>query len=76
MKSDNNYSYELSDGQLRGEKGELKQVGDSSVFIVSGAYSFYGSDGKHYHVEYKADENGYRAKTSVEGFLIDQCSLR
>lgn len=30
------------------------------IITAKGAYSFHGSDGRIYGVEYQADENGYR----------------
>lgn len=58
------FRYLLSDGQFREETGELKQIGDAKVFIVTGIYSYKGSDGKTYKVEYTASENGYKAIVS------------
>lgn len=54
-------SYELSDGQLREERGELEQVGDVKIFKVTGFYSFKGTDGKTYRVEYASGKDGYEA---------------
>lgn len=58
--------YALSDGQAREETGILTQVGENEVYRVSGAYTFQGTDGKTYLVQYTADENGYVAKVSSE----------
>lgn len=62
-------SYLLSDGQYREETGELKQIGEVKVFVVTGFYSYKGSDGKTYKVEYTADENGYKAVVSGVYFI-------
>ena len=44
--------------------GVLKKVGESKVLAVSGSYSYVGSDGRTYRVDYTADEKGYRAKVN------------
>lgn len=54
----------MSDGQTRDETGELQKVGDVEIFRVKGSYSFV-TGGKTYRVDYTADENGYKAKSSV-----------
>lgn len=61
----------MSDGQYREESGELKQVGDVAVYVVTGFYSFKGTDGKTYRVAYSADENGYKAKVTGEELVIN-----
>ncbi|XP_055695803.1 endocuticle structural glycoprotein SgAbd-5-like [Lutzomyia longipalpis] len=53
------FTYELSDGQIRSETGALKDVGEERVIIVQGAYTFVGPDGQIYWVNYTADENGF-----------------
>lgn len=60
------FSYQLSDGQFREETGELKKIGDVEVYVITGSYSFIGSDGKTYRVRYSAGENGYKANVSGE----------
>ncbi|XP_059619782.1 endocuticle structural glycoprotein SgAbd-5-like [Phlebotomus argentipes] len=52
------FTYELSDGQIRSETGALKDVGEERVIVVQGAYTFVGPDGLIYWVNYTADENG------------------
>jgi Insect cuticle protein len=57
-------SYELSDGQIRAEVGELKDVTDAEgqttkALVVTGAYSFVGPDGQTYWVTFTADETGF-----------------
>lgn len=60
--------YTLSDGQTRTESAYYKDVGDTKILVVSGSYSFTGTDGKPYYVSYESDENGYRA--TVNGNFI------
>jgi hypothetical protein len=60
----------LSDGQSRTEKGILTKISDAEFYKVSGSYSFEGTDGKIYSVDYTSDVNGYKA--SVKG---DELSL-
>lgn len=54
-----NFSYELDNGQIFSERGQLKTIGDKQAVVKSGAYSFVGADGITYWVTYTADENGY-----------------
>lgn len=67
---DNGYRfhYELSDGQIRIEKGTFKLVNDVPILVVEGTYSFVADDGKKYVVNYIADENGYRAEEAPGTF--------
>lgn len=58
--------YALSDGQAREETGILSQVGETKIFRVAGSYTFKGTDGKTYVVQYSADENGYVADVTTE----------
>lgn len=55
-------SFKTSDGSHREERAEVKNPGskDESM-IVQGSYTFIGTDGNTYTVNYIADENGYRA---------------
>lgn len=53
------YSYELDNGQIFSETGELRTFGDQQAVVKSGAYSFVGPDGQTYWVTYTADENGF-----------------
>lgn len=55
------FKYETSDGQTRNENGYFKNIGDQRILVVSGSYSYIGSDGKNYQVRYTSDEKGYRA---------------
>lgn len=52
-------SYELDNGQLFSETGELRTFGEQQAVVKSGAYSFVGADGQTYWVTYTADENGF-----------------
>lgn len=71
------FSFESKDGTQRSESGTLKTIGDTNVIIVTGSYSFPGSDGKTYRVFYIADENGYRtmnapvAINTAEAFPVE-----
>ena len=60
---DGGYSflYELSDGQFKQEYGRFEKIGDELVLVVTGSYSYIGTDGKTYQVKYKSDHNGFRA---------------
>lgn len=53
------YSYELDNGQIFSEKGELRQIGEEQAVVKSGAYSFVSPDGVTHWVTYTADENGF-----------------
>lgn len=53
------FSYELDNGQIFSETGELKTIGDQEAVVKSGAYSFVGADGVTYWVTYYADETGF-----------------
>ena len=51
------FRYETGDGQLRQENGRASASGS---IVQSGRWSYIGSDGKEYSVEFVADELGYR----------------
>lgn len=56
-----NFSYEISDGTKREEKGELKNAGtDEAAIAVRGSISWVATDGQTYTLNYVADENGYQ----------------
>lgn len=55
-------SYELTDGQARDESGHLEK--NSGIFKVKGFYTFNGTNGKIYRVDYTADENGFKPVVS------------
>ncbi|KAF5297784.1 hypothetical protein FQA39_LY11933 [Lamprigera yunnana] len=60
---DGEYSYniEASDGQSRGERRYLENVGtDKEHAVVEGYFEYNGTDGKEYLVGYKADEGGFQ----------------
>lgn len=63
-------SYELDNGQIFSEKGDLKTVGDEQVVVKSGAYSFVSPDGVTHWVTYTADENGFHPIVGVYSLLI------
>ncbi|XP_022909081.2 endocuticle structural glycoprotein SgAbd-5-like [Onthophagus taurus] len=55
------FQYQTSDGMSREENAELKNEGtDNEALVVQGSYSYVGSDGVTYTINYVADENGYR----------------
>lgn len=54
-----NSSYELDNGSIFSERGELKTIGEQQVAVKTGAYSFVAPDGQTYWVTYTADENGF-----------------
>jgi len=45
------------------EQGQLRDLGDKEgpVVVTSGSYSYIGTDGRTYTVNWTADENGYKA---------------
>lgn len=49
---------------MRKEEGYFKDDGETQIFVKVGSYSYIGSDGITYSVEYTADENGYVASVS------------
>lgn len=53
------FSYELDNGQIVSETGELRTFGDEQAVVKSGAYSFVSTDGQTYWVNWTADENGF-----------------
>lgn len=56
-----NFSYETSDGQARDETGTVTKIDDKlSVLSVRGFYSYIGTDGQTYKVDYVADRNGFQ----------------
>lgn len=62
-------SYELDNGQIFSETGELRSFGEQQAVVKSGAYSFVGADGQTYWVTYTADENGFHPIVGM--FLFD-----
>lgn len=51
----------MSDGQYRQEEVRVVNQGtDDEHIVVTGRYSFIGTDGVRYEVNYVADKNGYR----------------
>ena len=57
-----NCRYQLNNGLLRKEEGELHTDGDSSFYRVKGFYSFVAAGVRRVNVIYTADEHGYKAK--------------
>lgn len=58
--------YETADGVVITELGALKRRSDDkgNVFVKKGSYSYTAPDGTPVHVEYTADENGFRPVSS------------
>lgn len=59
--------FETSDGVVRGEYGELKDVLDEDnkpqkVVVVRGSYKYTDPEGKPESISYFADETGYHAE--------------
>jgi len=61
MKPDGSYAfnYETDDGQRRQESGQPSSSSAGSI-VQTGSWSYTGSDGKLYKVQFIADEFGYR----------------
>jgi len=61
MQRDGSYAfnYETNDGQRRQEKGEPSSSSAGSI-VQTGGWSYTGTDGKLYEVQFIADEFGYR----------------
>lgn len=56
-----NYAYKTVNGISVQEEGRLKNVGsEAEAQSVSGSYSYTGTDGVTYSIQYIADENGFR----------------
>jgi len=53
------YSYEAENGISQDVSGEMKTVNDAQVYVMRGSYSYIGTDGQTYTVEWYADETGY-----------------
>lgn len=57
------FRYETENGIRQYESGSLTSAGtDQAGTAVQGAYSYAGTDGATYTVNYIADENGFRAE--------------
>lgn len=56
------HRFETSDGTSQHEHGELKHLEGSETdsIAVRGTYSYVGTDGVTYTVNYVADENGFQ----------------
>ena len=53
------YRYETENEIQQSAEGELRQVDDSEVMVMRGSYSFPGTDGLIYQVDWYADETGF-----------------
>nr|XP_015836169.1 PREDICTED: larval cuticle protein 8 [Tribolium castaneum] len=74
QRTDNTLEYENvinEDGYHFRYKTEDSERAETGVFdnirglVVKGFYEFVGTDGNTYHVEYEADENGYRPQVAT-----------
>ncbi|XP_036337348.1 endocuticle structural protein SgAbd-6 [Rhagoletis pomonella] len=55
------FGYETSDGVVRQEEAELKNVGtEQEAISVRGSVSWVAPDGQTYTLNYIADENGFQ----------------
>ncbi|CAH0558109.1 unnamed protein product [Brassicogethes aeneus] len=61
------FEYQDSNGLTRQESGGFKTVNNEKIWVVSGAYSYIDPLGHLQHVEYIADEKGYRMKKFSKG---------
>lgn len=56
------FSYDTDDGQSRDEELTiLNKDTDEEEIVIKGSYSYTGTDGLIYRVDYTADRNGYHA---------------
>merc|ERR1719336_2276387 len=53
------YGYEAENGISQDVSGEMRTINDNQVYVMRGSYSFVGTDGQTYKVEWYADETGY-----------------
>jgi len=53
------YSYEAENGISQDVSGEMRTVNDAQVYVMRGSYSYIGTDGQTYTVDWYADETGY-----------------
>lgn len=54
------YSFESGDGTKAVQEGQLKAVGNEAGEVSQGSFSYVGTDGQTYGINYIADENGYQ----------------
>lgn len=59
------FSYKTSDGVSREEEAQLITVGENKGIGVKGSYSYLGSDGQKYQVNFTADDKGYKPQIRV-----------
>ncbi|XP_052565287.1 larval cuticle protein 16/17-like [Culex pipiens pallens] len=60
------WGYNLSDGRKVVQNGVIREQTDGTkILVFDGSYSFIGSDGVEYIVEYYADETGYHPTVIV-----------
>nr|NP_001394458.1 larval cuticle protein 8 precursor [Aedes aegypti] len=59
------FQFDTSNGIQQQEKAELKKFADDvAALVVRGSYSYTGSDGQVYTVNYVADENGFQPEAA------------
>lgn len=64
------YSYSTGNGIKADESGYLKNIGASKAQVVQGSYQYTSPEGIPIHVQYTADEYGF--KVSFEIILIEK----
>ncbi|EDS37519.1 predicted protein [Culex quinquefasciatus] len=66
------WGYNLSDGRKVVQNGVIREQTDGTkILVFDGSYSFIGSDGVEYIVEYYADETGYFFKQERDNYKKD-----
>lgn len=53
------HSFAADNGIEQETTGELKTIGDATVYVMRGSYSYPGTDGLTYVVDWFADETGF-----------------
>ncbi|XP_040581918.1 endocuticle structural glycoprotein ABD-4 [Lepeophtheirus salmonis] len=57
--NDFDFSFESENGIRQETVGVTKTIGDETVVVMKGSYSYVGPDGQNYVVDWYADETGY-----------------
>eukprot|EP00095_Tigriopus_kingsejongensis_P011773 maker-scaffold119_size336447-snap-gene-0.14 protein:Tk11773 transcript:maker-scaffold119_size336447-snap-gene-0.14-mRNA-1 annotation:"cuticular protein 46" len=59
------FSFETENGIQQEASGELKTIDDNEVIVMRGSYTYIDANGEDVTVSWVADENGYRAESSI-----------